>query len=252
MPDAAARLAFRATSTGRWRGRDVSGVVTLFVERDEVAVRHEASGEEWGAPLHALTGVSWRAGWLALHLPEEVLHLSEGEGLDRAWHALSLRACTLPEVARALRSFGRASGDAGRQAIDRERFFAPLLQARRRLESEEPVEWRVAGFDADALAERLRATLVALALERHADRAPHRRALEAVLLDACEPLFGHLGHLQAAANAVHAADDAVRFVAWRAWAGELRALFSHADRAWRAVADVLATADDRLPPTAPR
>lgn len=239
MPDPGGRLAFRATSSGRWNGRDVAGIVTLFLERDEVAVRHESSGDEWAVPMHAVRGASWRAGALSLHLTDDVLHLSGGDGLDRAWHVLSLRACALPEVARSLRAFARSGEEAKRHAAARERFFAPLLQARRRLEGEEPVEWRVAGFDAEALAERMRATVAAFALERHAERPAHRRALEASLLDACEPLFAQLAHVHAAARAVHEAEDAVRFVMWRGWAGEVRALFTHADRAWRGVAGAL-------------
>ncbi|MCC6930885.1 MAG: hypothetical protein IT359_17980 [Gemmatimonadaceae bacterium] len=250
MPDTLARLAFRATSSGRWRGRDIAGVVTLFLERDEVAVRHESSGEEWAVPMRALSGASWRAGALDLHLTDDVLHLSAGEGLDRAWHALSVRACTLPEVARTLRSFARGGAAANGHLIVRERFFAPLLQARRRLEGEEPVEWRVAGFDAEALAERIRATIAAIALERHEERPPHRRALEAALLDACDPLFAQLAQVHTAARTVHEAEDAVRFVAWRAWAGEVREVFVRADRAWRGVADALAAIDRRIPPTA--
>ena len=250
MPDPGGRLAFRATSSGRWSGHDVVGVVTLFLERDEVAVRHESSGEEWAVPMQALRGASWRAGALALHLTDDVLHLSAGEGLDRAWHALSLRACALPEVARTLRAFARGGTGASRHAAARERFFAPLLQARRRLEGEEPVEWRVASFDAVALADRVRATLAALALERHADRPAHRRALEAALLDACDPLLAKLERVQAAARSVHEAEDAVRFVAWRGWAGEVRELFAHADRAWREVSDALEGIDRGIPPTA--
>lgn len=250
MPDPVSRLAFRATSSGRWRGRAVGGGVTLFVEQHEVVIRLESSGEELAASLHALSGATWRAGTLALHLADDVLSLADGEGLDRAWHALSQRACALPEVARALRALGGSPRDAsGGMATARERFFSPLLQARRRLEGEEPAEWRVASFDAASLAERMRATLAALALERHAERPPHRRALEAGLFDACEALFGQLARVGDAARGVHEADDARRFIAWRAWSEEMRALFVHADRAWRGVAEALRDSDRGISPT---
>ena len=246
-PDVAGRLAFRAgASSGRWRGRALAGAVTLFLERDEVVVRLEATGDEVAAPLHALTGAAWRAGELWLQLPDGGLRLAEGEGLDRAWFAVSQRACALPEVARGLRALG---ADRSRHATARERFFAPLLQARRRLEGEEPVDWRVAGFHADTLSERLKATLAAIALERHAGRPPHRRALEAGLLDACEVLFAQLQRVREAGQAVHAAQDAHRFVEWRVWAAQVRMLFAHADRAWSSMADVLSDGDRGLLPT---
>ena len=46
-----------------------------------------------------------------------------------------------------------------------------------------------------------------------------------------------------AGRAVHEAPDAHRFVEWRAWAAQLRALFAHADQAWQAMTEVLAEGD---------
>ena len=40
-------------------------------------------------------------------------------------------------------------------------------------------------------------------------------------LDAADPLLGQLEHLGVVARQVHDADDAERFVHWRAWAGAL-------------------------------
>jgi hypothetical protein len=238
MPDPRPRLAFSGLrAEGRWLQRPVAGAVTLFVEELELVVRLDANGEELAIPLAALGGASWRAGVLTLHLADEELQLGEGEGLDRAWHALTLRTCTLPEVARGLRALGTL---AGRWADAHARFFAPLLQARRRLEGDEPMDWKVAGFDAAVLAERVRAALAAIALERYPDRPPHRRALEAGLLDASDPFLRQLERVADAAREVHEIDDALRFVAWRSWAGELRLLFIQADRSWRAIAHVLA------------
>lgn len=238
MPDARGRLAFPGVrAEGRWARRALAETVTLFVEEREVAVRLDASGEEYAAPLAALGGASWRSGVLTLHLAEDGLQLREGEGLDRAWHALTVRTCTLPEVARGLRALGASRG---RWSDTHARFFAPLLQARRRLEGDEPMDWKVAGFDASVLDERVRATLATVALERHGERAPHRRALEAGLLDASEPLLLQLSRVADAARTVHEVDDAQRFVAWRSWAGEVRLLFVQADRAWGAIARVLA------------
>ena len=222
--------------------------MTLFVEEGEVVVRVEADGEELPIPLSALDGASWRAGVLTLHLADAELQLREGEGLDRAWHALTLRTCTLPEVTRGLRALGTLRGG---WADAHARFFAPLLQARRRLEGDEPMDWKVAGFDAALLAERVRATLAAIAQERFPQRPPHRRALEAGLLDASDPLLRQLERVADAARAVHETDDPRRFVAWRSWAGELRLLFIHADRSWSAIARVLAEEDFGTTPGRP-
>lgn len=244
MPDRNARLAFPAIrASGTWCQRRIAGDVTLFIEHDEVVVRVEAGGEELAVALAALGGASWRTGMLALHTSEGQLQLQAAEGLDRAWHALTQRACTLPEVARGLRGLGAPHGP---WADAHARFFAPLLQARRRLEGDEPMDWKVAGFDPTVLAERMRGVLATLALERHAERPPYRRALEAGLLQASEPLFRQLERLAHAARAVHEGDESRRFVEWRAWTAELRALFVDADRSWSATRVVLAD-EDALP-----
>ncbi len=240
-----ARLAFSGVrAEGRWSRRSLAGAVTLFVEEQEVVVRIEADGEELPAPLSALGGASWRAGVLTLHLAGEDLQLHEGEGLDRAWHALTQRTCTLPEVARGLRALGARRGPWGDAHA---RFFAPLLQARRRLEGDEPMDWKVAGFDAAVLDERVRAMLATVALERYGERAPHRRALEAGLLDASEPLMHQLQRVADAARVVHEVDDSRRFVAWRSWAAEVRLLFVQADRSWSAIARVLGEEERHAP-----
>ena len=260
-PELPARLAFPSLeASGRWRERTLGEPVTVFIEAREVVVRLEATGEELAVALAAITGASWRAGVLSLHRDQDELQLRGGDALDRAWHALSKRACVVPEVARALRALGGARGernerdergvlgDRGGLDAARVRFFAPLMQARRRLEGEEPIDWLVAGFDATTLADRMRGTLGAIAAERHPSSPAHRRALEARLVDACEPLFEALDHVAAAARALQAGEEPQRFVRWREWASQVRALFASADRSWRVMSAVLSGDDRALPP----
>lgn len=243
MPDGGERLAVSAVrATGRWCRRSVGGEVTLFLEHHEVVVRVDTTGEELAAALTALHGASWRTGVLTLYLADDELQLQAAEGLDRAWHTLTQRACALPEVTRGLRGLATPYGA---WVDSHARYFAPLLQARRRLEGDEPMDWKVAGFDTAVLAERMRAVLAALALERYASRPPYRRALEAGLLHASEPMFQQMERLALAARAVHEGDDARRFVEWRTWAAEVRALFVDADRSWSATRIVLAEEDRR-------
>ena len=231
------RLSFpRLVGHGRWNAREVSGALTLFVEAREVVVRLEDGGEELTASMQALTGAAWKSDALSLHMGAECLHLRSTLSLDRAWMTITQRACALPEVARGLRALGSTrGGDAEWQA----RFFGPLLQARRRLQEGEPMDWQVAGFDAKILAERLREALTDVARERHADRPPYRRALEAELADAAEPVFRQLSVVDEAAKVLHSADDAERFVCWRAWSAGVRTLFVEADRSCEVIVSVL-------------
>lgn len=250
-PETTQRLAFASVlASGRWGARTLEEAVTIFIEAQEVVVRLDATGEELVVAFPAITGASWRAGVLSLHRGQEELQLRGGDALHRAWHTIAKRACTVPEVARALRSLGGASGRRLRSDITadaRNRFFAPLMQARRRLEGEEPFDWLVAGFDAAVLAERMRGAVGSLAEERHPTSPPHRRALEARLLDACEPLFVALDRVDELSRALQASGEDQRFVVWRAWAEHVRALFSDADRSWRVLEAVLGGDDRALP-----
>ena len=165
------------------------------------------------------------------------MRLGAADSLDRAWFVIMRRACAAPEVARGLRALrARAGGDPDLQS----RFFAPFIQARRCLEEPEPVDWQVSRFDVPALTQRTRSLLSAIATERFAQLPAHQRALEAELLDAAEPLLESLERLDGAGKAIHAADDAERFAAWRTWSVHVRRVFVDADRSWRAIVAILA------------
>jgi len=101
------------------------------------------------------------------------------------------------------------------------------------------VDWQVAGFDAKILAERLRGALASMAHERHAERPSYRRALEAEMAEAAEPVFRQLSAVDEAAKVLQASADAQRFVHWRAWSAGVRALFLEADRSCEAVVGAL-------------
>jgi len=251
MPDHTSRVSLPSLQgAGRWCSRSVRERVTLFVETLEVVVRMDASGEELVTAMEDLTGAAWRGDVLTLYRGAEWLEL-RGEGpLDRTWHVLTNRACAVPEVTRGLRALG-AHRPQEEQLVDaHQRFFAPLLQARRRLESDEPMDWRVAGFDTAALDERLRGVLSSLAQARHAVRPPHRRALEAILLEACEPLFERLAVVGSAARVVHGCDDAERFERWRAWSRGVRGVFLMADESWSRMVVALTDEARRWPMSA--
>ena len=119
--------------------------------------------------------------------------------------------------------------------------FAPLLHARRRLEDERELEQRVAAVDAGFLRERLFQILASLAQEVHADpqQAPERRALEAELLDANEPLVDALDSLRDAAELFRQGSEELRFKRWRAWVAAVANVFAAADRSWAAMSGIL-------------
>jgi hypothetical protein len=68
---------------------------------------------------------------------------------------------------------------------------------------------------------------------------PDRRALEADLADASEALLRSLEALDHAANETTQGAEGMRFVAWRDWTSQLRAVFVEADSAWIKVLSAL-------------
>lgn len=146
---------------------------------------------------------------------------------------LFTRSRALPELTRTLRAFGssraRHAGTAARStdAAEQQRFFAPFLEARRRAGSGDDA---LAVFSGVALADALTKILQDFASERQPEPGPARRALEAELVDASEPLFDALTRLRQLADDAGAAMQDFR--RWRAWSAQLRATFETADRVW--------------------
>jgi hypothetical protein len=138
----------------------------------------------------------------------------------------------VPELTLALRSLGsrrRRRGD----GTEHERFFAPLLEARRAAARAADLEAAVTAFDAGRLNASLDKMVRALAADRApSGRSPARRALEARLQERIEPLRHALDALGAVADDLLISDDETRPDAWRRWAAQLRAVFECADRCW--------------------
>ncbi len=107
---------------------------------------------------------------------------------------------------------------------------------------------RLAALDAAHLAGEIGAVLHAFAAERFPRRLAHQRALEAELGDLAAPLFGALGRLGVAAEAIARApadipEDELRR-RWSVWTEACRGAFVAADGAWLAIASVLTAAPE--------
>jgi hypothetical protein len=135
----------------------------------------------------------------------------------------------LPELTLSLRSLGSGRGAA---PAEQGRFFAPLLEARRRAATATSVPEVLAAFSVARLAAALEETLRSLASERFPNRPPARRAFEAELVDAAQPLFAALRTLRDSSPPTNAP---VSDQGWKRWLDMLRATFESADRAWRAI-----------------
>jgi hypothetical protein len=147
--------------------------------------------------------------------------------------AVLSRCRALPELTRALRTFGSRRGTRSQRdssPMDQRQFFAPLLEARRLAGSASAPDAAVAAFNGSALCEALTATLRQFAAARHTEEGPARRALEAELDEIVEPLIAAISSLTEAGNTAKDAVDDLKV--WRTWAGQLRTTFEVADRVW--------------------
>jgi hypothetical protein len=138
----------------------------------------------------------------------------------------------LPELTLALRSLGSRRGRRG-EGNEQERFFAPLLEARRAAARAGDLEAAVTAFDPTRLAAAFEKALRALAAERvSSGRPPARRALEARLQERIEPLRRALAELGEATDVLLTADDRERRELWRQWTEQVGRVFACADRCW--------------------
>ncbi len=145
-----------------------------------------------------------------------------------------LRRCrALPELTRTLRAFGSRRGRRSTresEATEQQRFFAPLMEARRSATKSAAASSPISVFEVESLAKSFDETLKAFARERHGENAPARRALEAELFDLSEPLFFALQALATAGAEADGSPNDLRL--WRAWSLGLRNAFEAADRVW--------------------
>jgi hypothetical protein len=228
MPDAPALEVLVRHVRGSWRGRVLDAAAHLRLLDDVLEVVPDEQ-----APvvisLSEVSGVELRAGCLTIHGGDHALEVNGDEGLERLWVELGRRACALPEFTRAMRTLG---GRRGGLAEQQSRFFAPLLQARRRLEEQSDIEWRLSAFDAKTLEMRFADVLRSFAQERHPQNAADRRSLEAFLFEGAEGLFARLTELGDAAAKIGSAADRDRYERWRTWMRVVRHVFDEADRCW--------------------
>lgn len=221
------------TAVGSWGGQNVNLAGTLRLDDERISMAADQSAESVLAEYLSLSGASWSEGTLTLFQGEDDLVLRGPRELNRAWGLLLQRACEMPEMTRGLRGLGRSGGDS---AALQQRFFEPLLLARRALQEAQAPEFRIRKFDPVEMTAKLRATILDLASHVYPESPPDRRALEAEFEDYLEPVIESLEALRDEASLVESSEPRQRFTAWREWTRQLRRVFMEADRSWAQIA----------------
>ncbi len=223
---------------GLWRGAEVDGPARL--SRDGEALSFEcARGGTLRIPIVSLEG-------LDVVPPRALLYVRGGDLLDvrldgdeaRAFfRAVQDDAFALPEFTRSLRHLGTSPARGGGDAC--ERWFAPLLAARRRAAGVTDPLRQVALLEADQLARDLASTLAELAALRTGGAPALTRALEAMLEEETEGVREALAGTALAAATLQGSAADTRLADWREWVQQLQVLFRRADEVWPRMAMVL-------------
>jgi hypothetical protein len=226
-------------------GVELSGPGTLSVIDDGVEVRDD--GGEIIIGSVAMDGVTYRDARLTLHLSRgDIVYADGTPRLAAVAREIMSQVCTLPELTRPLRALGSRRAVLG---AEHDRFFAPLLAARRRGERAADLRGRLRAFDAPAMRTALDETIAAFAKTRYPRSAPDRRALEAELLEIAAPLHAALTGLEVyASRTTEVGTDETAFVRWRSWCGAVQEVFDRADRCWMEFGAVLGAVPPRRRP----
>jgi hypothetical protein len=210
---------------------------TAMIDADALTlVRSEAEDRALRIPLSTIDQVGVEQEELSLALRDGTrMRLSTVNATRLADHLLA-HCCTLPELTRTLRAFGSRRGQRTSRlagAAEQQRFFAPLVDARRQaVRAGSPFD-AIELFDARAIESAVGTTLERFAAERYGENGPARRALGAELTDLTEPLHHALQALGEAAAHARAVPGDLRV--WREWCGALKTTFEAADRVWLAL-----------------
>lgn len=226
----------RARVIGIVQGRELDAQATVALEQNSI-VLHWDNASPWQIDLDGLDGIMPRANQLTLYLSSgDVLELTENEALRQLGANVLDRACAVPELTRGLRALGSLRNTPG-PAHDR--WFAPLLAARRSVAGITDAERQVALIDAAHIAQHLRRVMSEIAKEISPAHAAMQRAIEAALNEESEATFVALERLAFAADVLRSSPLDTRLVDWRRWMQALREVFVAADQSWPRCAIVI-------------
>ncbi len=226
----------RVRVIGIVRGRELDAYAMVLLSGNSVVLAWE-NAAPWQLDLEGLDGVMPRAGQLTLYLSSgDILELTENEALRTFSSRVLDRACSVPELMRGLRTLGSLRGTPG-PAHDR--WFAPLLAARRAVAGISDAERQVALVDAAVIAQQLRRVMSDIARELAPTHPAMQRALDAALNEESEPVFEALERLALTADVLRGSALDTRLHDWRRWMNALREVFVAADQAWPRCAVVI-------------
>lgn len=226
-----------ARLVGLWRGREIDEPVVLRVD-EHALIAERAAAPSMRMAFVVLDGVHMDGDKAHLYVHGgDVLELTLLDDSARALLRGAIDAAfAMPELTRSLRAFGGAYGES-EPAHDR--WFAPLLAARRQLVGVSDPMRQLALFDIDRVGAELWRALTELAVQRTGGDAARARALEAILEENAQSVREAVARVALAATTLEGSAPDSRLGDWRRWVSALRELYAAADSAWRDIATSL-------------
>ncbi len=246
MPDepraAASPEPLNAAVTGSVGGRELSGRFRVAL-REHALYLDPADGNQGGGTralnvaVRSVAGARLSAGVFELHLDSgDRLTFSGDDRLSELVVRLEQEVFAVGEVMRSSRAAGSRRAYPGE---DHDRFFAPFLQARLRLEQAPDAGGKLEAVSANEIRASILGVLDSFSSERFHNEPADRRALLAELEEYVEPLLGALDRLDATSAAARRASPERAYAEWRVWRDALVDCFVEAERAWMRTAPVL-------------
>lgn len=215
---------------GLRRGRELD--VSAAMRRSRDGLQFDCGrGVSLRLSLASLDGYQLDGDRAVLYLDgDDVLELDVAHEPTRIMLRSALDTATaVPELARSLRFVGGATGA---HASAQDRWFAPLLSARRAMVGVSDPMRQLGLFDVDRIGAELRRALLELAAQHTGGDAPRARALEALLEEQADGVWLALGRVALAATTLEGSAFDSRIADWRTWITCVRALFREVDEAW--------------------
>ncbi len=215
------------------RGREIDTSASVTIEQDTLVLGWQ-DATPWRLSVGGIEGVAGGASSLTLYLVNnDVLELSGDDQLRPLGLQLLDRACAMPELTRGLKSLGASRGT---PIAAHDRWFAPLLAARRSVEGVSDPARQVMLLDAAALTKELERAITEMAATTAPGDPAEQRAVEAALEEEAAPVFTAVALMGLAGDALRGGSLDTRIADWRRWVDTVRSVFAAADEAWTGMA----------------
>jgi len=226
-------IAALAHVVGIVRGREIEASASVTLEQDSLVLAWQ-DATPWRLLLSGIEGIAGGGSSLTVYLvSNDVLELSGDDQLRALGRQLLDRACVMPELTRGLKSLGSSRG---MPVAAHDRWFAPLLAARRTAEGVSDPARQVMLLDAATLTKDIERAIAEMAATKAPDDPAEQRAVEAALEEEAAPVFTAIESMGLAGDAVRGGALDTRIADWRHWVETVRGVFAAADDAWTGIA----------------